>query len=397
MVVICNHGIADPLVSQLMLDYVRGMQRSELARPVLFITEEPPGAKPPDGLSEQLLSEQVMWVPLRYNVAGAQWIQRAFNCWLMYRLARRFVRERPNTWLVGYLSYGGAYAMLLKMFLRLRTATVCFEPHTEYMVELGIWPARSLKARVMRWLERRQVRHGDLLLVPTAAGMRHASELRPKGTVWFQPITIDVDRAGFDVNARARLRNGVWNEDDVVFIYVGKFGGIYYSIGEYLGFLDRLFTGWPQARATIIAGEGELEKVRQHELFPRLRDRLRLHGPVSVERLHEHLSAADIGVLAIPPTPSQAYRTPVKTAHYWAAGLPILVPFGVSDDHIIAEMDQVGIVVKDLIHFNADELRTAYARLSAEGVSALRERCIQAAHAYRDSRRMVSTLLSLLK
>ncbi len=397
MVVICNHGITDPLVSQLMLDYVRRMQRSAPGRPVLFITEEPPGASPPQGLADELLVEGIRWVPLRYDVTGKQWVQRLHNGWLMYRLASRFVRERRNAWLVGYLSYGGAYAMLLNLFLRLRTATVCFEPHTEYMVELGIWPAGSLKARVMRWLERRQIRRSDVLMVPTTAGKRHALGSGAKGAVVLQPITIDVQAAGFDVNARARLRDGVWKEDDVVFIYVGKFGGIYHSIGEYLGFLDRIFDGWPQARAMIIAGEGELVKVRQHALYPRLKDRLRLHGPVPAERLHEHLSAADIGVLAIPPTPSQAYRTPVKTAHYWAAGLPILVPFGVSDDHAVAAMDQVGIVVKDITTATADEVHAGYKQLSAQGVDVLRERCMKAAYVFRDSRTMVSLLLSSLR
>lgn len=397
MVVICNHGIADPLVSQLMLDYVRRMQSMSAGRRILFITEEPPGHKPVEGPYEQLLEHGIQWEPLRYDVQGRQWMQRLRNAWRMYRLARKFVRGRPNTWLVGYLSYGGAYAMLLNMLLRLRTAIICFEPHTEYMVELGIWRAGSLKARFMRWLEHQQVRRSDLLVVPTTAVQRYATRLGPRGRMMLQPIAINVGAALYDPEARVRLRDGAWSKEDVVFVYVGKFGGIYHSIDQYLSFLQRLFDGWARARALIIANERELDRIRGHVLYTSLQGRLRLQGPVPVERLHEHLSAADVGVLAVPPTPAQAYRTPVKTAHYWAAGLPILVPFGVSDDHVVASSEEVGVVVDDVTTAEADTLRAAYEHLLRDGVDALRERCIKAAWTHRDSGAMVSLLQSCLR
>jgi hypothetical protein len=147
----------------------------------------------------------------------------------------------------------------------------------------------------------------------------------------------------------------------------------------------------------IIANERELDRIRGHVLYTSLQDRLRLQAPVPVERLHEHLSAADVGVLAVPPTPAQAYRTPVKTAHYWAAGLPVLVPFGVSDDHVVAASEEVGIVVDDITTAGADTLRVAYDHLLRAGVGALRERCIKAAWTHRDSGAMVSLLQSCLR
>ncbi|HEX7017066.1 MAG TPA: hypothetical protein VF191_16270, partial [Cyclobacteriaceae bacterium] len=65
------------------------------------------------------------------------------------------------------------------------------------------------------------------------------------------------------------------------------------------------------------------------------------------EVIRNWLSAADLGVTAIPPTPSQKYRSPTKVAEYLMCGLPYITVAGVSEDDIIATEYDVGVVVKD--------------------------------------------------
>lgn len=127
-----------------------------------------------------------------------------------------------------------------------------------------------------------------------------------------------------------------------------------------------------------------------------LGDRLHVLGPVPPDALHGLLSAADCGVVAIPPTPSQAFRTPVKTAHYWAAGLPIIIPVGVSDDHRIATDENTGVALRDLAPDEAARAAAALARWRSEDPATLRARCAAGAFTHRDTAAMVRTLRDLL-
>ena len=53
-----------------------------------------------------------------------------------------------------------------------------------------------------------------------------------------------------------------------------------------------------------------------------------------------------MGLVAIPPLESQKYRTPVKIGNYLSCGLPFIVNRGVADDDVLAEKEQVGVVLE---------------------------------------------------
>lgn len=397
MVVFCQHGLGDPLVAPLMLDYVLRLQRRTPGRKVLFITEEPPGAVVPEHLLPTLASADITWLPLRYDVRGAQWRQRLTNAWRMVRATRRFVRGSAHRWLVGYLSYGGSYAALASFLGLGPFAVVCFEPHSRYMQEMGIWRPGSLRVRVAAWLERWQMRRASALVVPTTAVKELVMALRPKGDVVLQGITIDVASGRPSDEARNTLRAQYALGDAPTLLYVGKFGGIYHDIGAYLRFVHQVITVDTSFRFIIISHQSELDAIRGHALFPAVMAHVVLQPPVPTEVLHRYLSAGDIGVVAIPPTPSQVFRTPVKSAHYWAAGLPLLIPRGVSDDHAIASERGVGIVVDDIpVQDPASLVRAIHALLSTDRDD-LRSRCVQVAMEYRDSSNMVNALQRLFQ
>ncbi|MBK9175536.1 MAG: hypothetical protein IPM46_04200 [Flavobacteriales bacterium] len=397
IVVFCTHGIGDPLVETLMLDYLKRLQADPEAGDVLLFTEEPPGAPVPPDLTRRLAEAGIVWAPLGYNVDAAQWSQRWRNLLRMWRMTRAFALTHRNPWLIGHLSFGGAYAMVVAFLVRARTMVVCFEPHSRYMIELGIWPARSLKAWMMGWLERRQIRFSNALIVPTTAVRDLASSMRRRGSLDLQAITIDVGRACHDRAARTRLRlaRGV-ADDEIVLMYAGKFGGIYHSIDQYMGFMCAVNAADTTVRWCVITQEAEIQRLQRHPLWPRVAERLILVPPVQAAHLHEWLSMGDIGVVAIPPSPSQAYRTPVKTAHYWAAGLPILIPRGVSDDHVIAANEGVGLVVDDLVGIDATALAERMHALLHGDRDHLRQQCMAAARRHRDTGLMVDLLRRLL-
>ena len=395
-VVFCQHGLSDPLVATLILDYVRRSIAAGDIRSCLFFTEEPPDATIPSGIREDLQLSGIQWSPLYYDVRGAQWVQKVRNVLRMLNRTRKYVRGKRICRLIGFLSFGGTYALLAQWLGFGRAMVICFEPHSRYMIELGAWGKGSLKARVVGWLERRQMRDLDALVVPTSAVKELVRSERSMGRVVQQATTIDVNTNIFDPQARERLRLELGFGDSIVLAYVGKFGGIYHSIDDYLRFLNALFAANTRVRAYIITGQVEKELIMDHPIRMLNQDRITVRGPVGSNALHAHLSAADIGAVAIPPTPSQAYRTPVKTAHYWAAGLPILIPHGVSDDHAIATAEGVGIVVKDLVPEEAMFVASYLEKMMDEDRDGLRRRCMDTAFRYRDSGLMVERIRALL-
>jgi len=392
MAVFCTHAIADPLVSTLMLDYLVRLQNEGPVQDVLLFTEEGPGTQADGSTKEGLLEKRIDWIPLHYDVKGAQWTQKLVIAWQVWRKTRSFMRGRDQRWLVGFLSFGGAYAALLGRMALGRSATICFEPHSRYMVELGTWGDRSLKARVMHILERLQMRRSDLLVVPTKAGVDLAMEHHPKGRVVLQAITINVNEALFDPVGRERYRAQYVMEGSTLLAYVGKFGGIYYSAGAYLRFVERALQADRSLRFLIIASHRDLDAIRSVPSFKGLEQHLILHPPVPPSELGALLSAADLGVMAIPPTPSQVFRTPVKTAHYWSAGLPLIIPEGISDDWRIARMEGLGIVTGDLPELDIVHFRSELDAWRRRNVEEVRRACISAARRYRDTEAMVRLL-----
>jgi hypothetical protein len=398
LVVICSHSVDDPLVSTLILDYTLRLQAVGGGRHVLLFTEEPLLSTDHRDLSARLASERITWIPLQYDHRQRfQWLRKFRNGLILLQRCRGFLKKHPNSAVLGFLGIAGAYALLMKEFLGFaKGITLCFEPHSLYMREVGIWSPWSPKYLFTSWMERLQIKRMDVLVVPTSSGHAQALAMGRKGPTPVLGVTIDVGACLHDPHMRAEIREKEGFGNDPVFLYVGKFGGIYHSVDEYVRFMCAVLKVIPDARFMIVTFKEWSDLLDKHPARAELGERLRMVPPVPPDELSAVLSAGDIGVVAIPPSPAQAFRTPVKTAHYWAAGMPILIPRGVSDDGSIAEQEGTGIVVDDLASAGDHELVRKMAEFRALDPEVLRQRCIGCAMRYRDTSRTVELLNELL-
>lgn len=399
VIVVCGHGIGDPLVSTLMLDYALRVQEQdgERARPLLFFTEEGGRPAPDAALLARMQAARITWVPLAYRVAGPQFLQRLRNTLAIVVRSRRFAKGKGPSTVIGFLSMAGSYASVLRSWVCQRFILVSFEPHSLYMVELGVWPKGSFKARLAAWFERRQVRNADYLIAPTRAAAAYAERAGTHARIAVQGVTIDVAANARRPVAGARIRRQAGLEGKVVLAYAGKFNGLYYTEAQYAAFMadtcrldgrvHHLVITFPEHARRL-----EAEAARHADLA----GRFTVLGPVPPEELPDHLSAADIGVLAVPPTPSQVFRTPVKSALYWAAGLPLLIPEGISDDWWIVRDRGLGLVVPGLEEVPAEGFRALVADMAGEGAERMRARCVQAAQDLRSTEAMVRLLRDAL-
>lgn len=392
VVVICGHGINDPLVSTLMLDYVLRLQAQDGVQKVLLITEEPGVLEIPFGLLERLAEAQVEWFPLRYTIGSHRFLQRGRNLVRMILHALAFARGAERKVVVGFLSMAGSYASVLRSVGFDLSILVNFEPHSRYMVEMGVWREGSIRTRVARYFERRQLRNADVVIAPSNAVVHLLHESGVKAEIFLQGVTVDVASHARRPLEGERIRTALGLAVKTVLAYAGKFNGIYHSEGDYVRFMATTCALDVRIHHLIITFPEHAATIESLAITAGLQHRFTLHAPMPPDELTNFLSAADMGVIAVPPTPSQQFRSPVKTALYWAAGLPILIAKGVADDWWIAQERRIGIVVKDLVDLDPEAFRQAMDTYTPADRSALRARCVQAAVDLRDSGRMVRLL-----
>ena len=396
IVVLCCHGIEDPLVATLILDYTLRLQQRDIGADVLLVTEEPRRHMLSADRRAELARSGIRWSPLWYDLSGAQFFQKFRNLFLLAWRAWSFARGYRHRVVLGFLSMTGAYGSILRMLWFHRFIAMNFEPHSLFMKEMGVWGPRSFKYRLIRYFERRTMAVADALIAPASAVVDHVKAHPHRCSIHLQGVTIDVRKSLRDPGKRRTLRARLGIEDAIVLFYVGKFGGIYYSAEQYMEFIQRSCSADPRLHHLLITFPDQIERIRGHSGFAELQHRITLLEPVPPERLSDHLSAADLGVIAVPPTPSQVFRSPVKTAHYWAAGLPIIIPEGISDDWAIARDREIGIVVKGLPDLDVDAFGRDLDRFHSIPEKELTERCVQAALELRDTSLMVDLLQELV-
>ena len=63
----------------------------------------------------------------------------------------------------------------------------------------------------------------------------------------------------------------------------------------------------------------------------------------SYDEMPNYLSAADLGLVAVPPQPSKKFCSNIKVGEFLCTGLPYFICEGVSEDDLVARKFDVGI------------------------------------------------------
>ncbi len=218
-----------------------------------------------------------------------------------------------------------------------------FEPHADSTIESGQWRESQWESKLLKYYERRVAESSVALLSATDA---YAEVWRDRGcTTPFHrfPSCVDPDKFKFDLESRENLRCqfGISSEQTLI-VYMGKLSGMYWD--EELGQLFRSFLRHDSSRFRfLVVSLEEREKVRR--ACGGLRsDTLTI---VQAQRLEvpRLLSAADVGVCAVRQRPAKRFCSPIKNGEYWACGLPVMIPEGISDDYLLAQEAGIGIAI----------------------------------------------------
>jgi hypothetical protein len=297
-----------------------------------------------DQLKKELLALNMYWYPLKWHSGRFIIFKKLFDglnaLLLVLKLHFKF---KPKV-IISLGTIAGSFSYILKKIFSYKHFAYQHEPHSEFMLDFGIWKKSSISYRLLNYFERKTAKSAEIISTGTDFMVNRLKKEGIKGEVYKLPSCANDKIFIIDQIKRLEIRNRLGlSEDHNVFIYVGKFGGIYYKeeIFEVIGELNRLINDFfiiilsPNEHSWI-EGMLENENVTQHYVTK-----------VPYGKVYEYLNASDMGISAIPGHPSQKYRSPIKVGEYLLCGLPYITNEGVSEDDIIAKKFNTGVVLNE--------------------------------------------------
>ncbi len=382
--VLIYNSYRDPLYQNLIHSFL--LRQSKLNPnyrfELLTFEQERFALNPKDQQNEiaQLSGEGIHWHPLAYHSGSWMFLVKLYDLFSAFIQTLRIHRRHRLKAVISFANASAAIGVLVSKLIRSKLIVYSFEPHHEFLAEFGIWQRKGWRYQLLRRAEKMTLKKASHIITGTKYLAEKIAPLT-EAKVYRAPSAVDPESFQFNAEARKKWRK-LWGiEHQNVLIYVGKFGGIYYG-KEIPQFCANLATRAPFFFVFIT--QQDHDEVRGLlKKFGLKNDQFYLGSAHSREAIAGLNSAADIGLSAIPPYPSQRYRSPVKVGEYLMSGLPYMTCEGVSEDDDIALEHEVGIVLKDLETPLSEHQLKALFDLLAQHKTVLRERCRKAGISYR--------------
>jgi glycosyltransferase involved in cell wall biosynthesis len=353
VLVITYWSFKEPLIQAATLPYLRIM--SELLGPesrIHLVTLEKQNLaieRDEDAaIREALDRDGITLLTRRYHKFGL----RAMVSWAGNLLWIKNYCKRENIAVLhAFGSPAATTADMISRLTRLPYVIDSYEPHAESMVENGSWKSWSIAHRLLRWFERVQSRRARAVLATTEGMREYAAKTygHIPGVFIARPACVDVDQFTTEHSpSRTRADLG-FRDDDIVCVYAGKIGGIYLK-QEVFDFFAVCAAHWGERFRVIMLSD---LKAREMEV-------LAARSQLDAEKIYlafvphhtvaSYLSLADFAINPVKPVPTKRYCTSIKDGEYWAMGLPVVIPQGISDDSDLIREEKIGVVLSGLHH-----------------------------------------------
>jgi glycosyltransferase involved in cell wall biosynthesis len=345
-----------------------------------------------------LKEQDLFWHPMPYRGGKFILFKKLWNFISLFFKIWGIKRREKTKVIVGFLAIAGGYAYIISRILRLKLMVFCFEPHSLYMKEFGIWSGNSLKYKILSKVEHLQATRADYVTGPTIHTIELLKEWKSSAKLFRVPISVDTEKFTFSTKDRQRIRTQ-YNipEDRYALLYLGKFNGIYYKEKEVAEFCKRLVDFDSRIFIFTISPTPSEEVEKAYLEAGLASSDFLVLNKIPYDEIEGYISACDMGMVAIPPLDSQKYRTPVKIGNYLACGIPFLLNRGIADDDIMAEEENVGVVFESL---DASDFSIPFESLKQfmqEDTNKLQARCRAAAIKHRGIQNSVEVLEKMIQ
>jgi glycosyltransferase involved in cell wall biosynthesis len=350
-------SLHEPLTQSTVLPTLRMVLQEGMAERVVLVTVER-GTPPAAGLDP--LPDGVVHVPL-HAARGPRVLARAYDRLTMVPRIAAIARREGAAFIMARSVVAGGFAHGVHRRTGIPYAVDYFEPHNEYMVEVGEWTAGGVMDRSLRRMIQDQLRTATAC-VTVAANYRDRliAEGADPSRLHVAPCPVDAARMRPDPAARERVRSELGWSDAVVGVYLGKFGGLYHRERSFAAFA-RTALHFGDRYALLVLTPEPAENVRSGLQAAGYAGRSHIRYAPHAE-VPAYLSAADLAFAPYRGTRSSACISPMKIGEYWSSGLPVLLTRGVGDDSAIIAADPDAGAVFDP---EGDDLDAALVRLEA--------------------------------
>ncbi len=391
------NSYGDPLFQNLIFQYIQPLTAKNWNYTLDLVTFEQEKYEIPPAetktLQSALAEKGVVWHPLDYHSGSLILLKKVYDFFAALILTTRLKIKRNPNLIVSMGNTSAAITVKLSRLLNIDMMAYSFEPHSEFMADFGIWERTGWKFRILKALEDEAARHSKYILT----GTRHmVQELEGKTSaeVFRAPSCADEDIFNFDLTSRTEIRNRLNIEDRKVLVYAGKFGGIYYD-QEIAHFYKALLTNNPDWFFLILSPSDHEEITTWFETAGLEPSSYHITEAKSPAEVASYLSASDMGLSAIPPLPSQRFRSPIKVGEYLMCGLPFITCKGISEDDLYALENNVGIVIDEIDEKFAARVNAEAMVFFEENEHALRQRCRSTGIEYRGKDQLHSLFAEL--
>ena len=295
-----------------------------------------------DKIAEQLQNEGIHWLPFTYRPFGFL----AFILWMgiSFKLCSIIIGRKISV-IHCWCTTAGAIGYFLSVVFNRKLIIDSYEPHAEAMIENGTWKKGSLAFRLLFWLEKKQTQRAEVVISATE-GMRGYAISKYNVSIknfYVKPACVDLDLfSEKDIKNKSLLMQ-LELSDKIVCVYAGKFGGIYLE-DEVFDFLKVAYDHWGDAFRVLLLTNTSEEKLKEYCNRANIPFEIVISLFVAHAKIPSYLGLADFALCPVKPIPTKRYCTPIKNGEYWALGLPVIIPKGISDDAQIIQENSIGAV-----------------------------------------------------
>ena len=334
-------GVREGLTSATVLPHLKILSRLSAVEKILFCSIER------NGIGVQNLGiEKVEHIPL-FSLPSRSILLTKFTDFNSFSVQiMKLCKESDIDLIICRSPMAGAIGYMVWKRTKIPYIVESFEPHADSMLESGVWKRFDPRLWIQKYFEFKQKRTAKMILpVSDHYFTVLLKEGIEEGRIVTMPCCISLSDFEFDPVRRIRKRAELKiQENEIVGIYVGKFGGIYYDDEAFSLFKSSFIYFGESFRLVILSADNYddiIAKMKKYEIP--------LHRIHLSEEAHknvpDYLSAADFAFSTIKPVSSRLYCSPIKNGEYWANGLPILTEYGIGDDSDIIMKEGGGIIL----------------------------------------------------
>lgn len=396
-IVFAYNSFNDPLFQNIVFQYVDKLAKQNFEFHIISFEQKEYeiNSSEKEQLIKSFRAKNMYWYPLDYAYGKILILNKFRNLIDAFLTLRKIHQTYKPNYLLSFGNVAASYSALLSIFHSFQNIIIQYEPHSQFLLELKRWKRHSLKFHLLHSLENYARKKADHIMTGTQHMIETLVRQKTSAKLYRTPNASDPEQLIFNNEERQRIRKELNMEEREVFIYIGKLGELYYE-KELIELFSGLYQSNQKAFFLLITGYDSSKLKRWFSEFNIPTSSYAILQPIQYSMVPSYISSADFGVIAIPPTPSQRFRSPLKTTDYLYCGLPYLVCKGISEDDDYATQNTVGVVLKD---FSEEEAIRAYPKMEAilrEQKETLRKRCRKVGLEYRSPQRVFDVLKEIL-